>query len=255
MKEVSRISQSQGHSKLRRLWPIGHVLPSRQVSLRTALNCTPPVPAPCCADPTQLRANCLPCITGGVGVRWPVSVRGCATAAANSRRLPGTPGGRPIGRLDRAIDVCVAGFASGRLPNRNVFLRVFPASDFSGNGWDGNLSLPPLQSGAADRCTHSALGHACHDLRLSVDLPRYILALPNSSYEKQVLRLNRLDRKRGVERQTMMSSLNLRFVACSNFFSPSMCRLLPCAIIWPSIDLASQDVLARCRCLHLQMAE
>jgi hypothetical protein len=35
--------------------------------------------------------------------------------------------------------------------------------------------------------------------------------------KKQVLRLNRLDRKRGVERQTMMSSLNLRFIACSTF--------------------------------------
>ena len=50
---------------------------------------------------------------------------------------------------------------------------------------------------------------------------------PIVAMKKQVLRLNRLDRKRGVERQTMMSSLNLRFVACSNFFSPSMCQAAP----------------------------
>ena len=65
--------------KPRRLWPIQHVLPSRQVSPGTAhRQCPRPVPIQ-----TQLRANCLPCIPGGV--RWPVSVRGCAGWACPAR--------------------------------------------------------------------------------------------------------------------------------------------------------------------------
>jgi hypothetical protein len=70
---------------------------------------------------------------------------------------------------------------------------------------------------------------------------------PIVAMKKQVRRLNRLDRKRGVERQTMMSSLNLRFVACSTF-SPIHVSAAPLRN-YLAIDRSSLDVLARCRCI------
>jgi hypothetical protein len=154
--------------------------------------------------------------------------------------------GRPIGRLDRAIDVCVAGFASGTagFPIETSSSESSWRQISQKTGGGGNLSLPPLPSGAADRCTHSALGHACHDLRLSVDLPRYILPLPNSRYEKA-----------GAASEQARSKARCGKADDDELAQPKVCCLLnffsPAAPLrnYLAIDRSSLDVLARCRCI------
>jgi hypothetical protein len=196
------------------------------------------------ADPTQLRANCRPCIPGGV--RWPVSVRGCATAVANSRRLLGTAGAdRSAVWIARLMYVWLASPPARQASQSKPLPPSLPGVRFLRKRVGvANLSLPPLPSGSADRCTHSALGHACHDLRLSVDLPRYILPLPNSRYEKA-----------GAASEQARSKARCGKADDDELAQPKVCCLLnffsPAAPLrnYLAIDRSSLDVLARCRCI------